>query len=148
MQNQIVVFELGTEHFGLDLSKVENIIKMQSITRPSHIPSFVEGVTSLRGKILPVIDLRKRFGLGPQHVDKHSRIIVVCLDQMEIGMIVDQVSEVTTVPEGAVKTAPTITSPMESSFITGIAKLGQRLVMLLDLNHLLSNTERFGLRSL
>jgi purine-binding chemotaxis protein CheW len=94
MENQIVVFEIGSEDFGVEISSVESIIKMQPVTRLPHTPEFVEGVTNLRGKVLPVIDLRKRFGLPPKEADKNSRIIVVSLGETETGMIVDAVSEV------------------------------------------------------
>ena len=141
MEIQIVVFELGIEHFGLEISKVESIIKMQSITKLPHTSSFVEGVTNLRGKVLPVIDLRMRFGLPAQQADKNSRIIVVSLDQTEVGMIVDEVSEVLTVPEGTVEAAPALTANVDSAFIAGIAKLDTRLVILLDLDKVLTKGE-------
>lgn len=146
MENQIVVFEVGSEHFGVEIASVESIIKMQPITQLPHVPSFVEGVTNLRGKVLPVIDLRKRFGLTPREADKNSRIIVVNVDQTEVGMIVDEVSEVLTIAEGAVEPAPAITSTVDSSFITGIAKLNQRLVILLDLHRILTNEEKLSLQ--
>ena len=145
METQIVVFELGSEHFGVEIASVESIIKMQPITQLPHVSSFVEGVTNLRGKVLPVIDLRKRFGLAPRETDKNSRIIVVSLDQTEVGMIVDEVSEVLTVPAGVVEPVPAITSTVDSSCITGIAKLNQRLVILLDLHSILANEEKLSL---
>ena len=145
METQIVVFELGSENFGVEIASVESIIKMQPITQLPHVSSFVEGVTNLRGKVLPVIDLRKRFGLVPRETDKNSRIIVVSLDQTEVGMIVDEVSEVLTVPVGVVEPVPAITSTVDSSFITGIAKLNQRLVILLDLHSILANEEKLSL---
>jgi purine-binding chemotaxis protein CheW len=148
MENQIVIFELGTEHFGVEIERVESIIKMQPITQLPHVPDFIEGVTNLRGKVLPVIDLRKRFGLEAREADKHSRIIVVNVDQTEVGMIVDQVSEVLTVPEAAVEPAPAITTTIDSAFITGIAKLDQRLVILLDLGKVLSPQENASLPTL
>ncbi len=146
MDNQIVVFELCTEFYGVDIAKVESIIKMQPITQMPHAPIFVEGVTNLRGKVLPVIDLRKRFGLAPQAAGKNSRIIVVSVNRVEVGMIVDGVSEVLTVPEGAVEAAPQITTTVDSTFITGIAKLDQRLVILLDLGCILSGQEQESLQ--
>jgi purine-binding chemotaxis protein CheW len=145
MENQIVVFELNSEYFGVDIAKVESIIKMQPITQMPHVPGFVEGVTNLRGKVLPVIDLRKRFGLTSQEADKDSRIIVVSVEQMEVGMIVDGVSEVLAIPEGAVEGTPAITSSVDSAFITGIAKLDNRLVILLDLARILSTQEQASL---
>jgi purine-binding chemotaxis protein CheW len=141
MENQIVVFELGSESFGVDIAVVQSIIKIQPITKLPHTPEFVEGVTNLRGKVLPVIDLRKRFGFVAEEVDRNSRIIVVSVDQIEVGMIVDEVSEVVTVPEGVVEAAPAITTTVDSAFIKGIARLGERLVILLNLAQVLSTQE-------
>ena len=148
MENQIVIFELSSEYFGVDIAAVQSIIKIQPITKLPHTPEFVEGVTNLRGKVLPVVDLRKRFGVAARDVDKNSRIIVASFDQNEVGMIVDEVSEVVTVPTGAVEAAPAIATTIDSTFIKGIAKLGgnsvqqeERLVILLDLAHVLSAKE-------
>lgn len=151
MENQIVVFELGSEYFGVNIASVQSIIKLQPITQLPHAPGFVEGVTNLRGNVLPVIDLRKRFGLSLQEADKHTRIMVVSVDQTEVGMIVDGVSEVLTVPEQAVEPAPSITTTVDSTFIAGIAKLGTsegnyRLVILLDLGKIFSLQEQASLK--
>jgi purine-binding chemotaxis protein CheW len=145
MDNQIVVFELGSELYGVNIAAVESIIKMQAITKLPHSPVFVEGVTNLRGKVLPVIDLRRRFGMPPQEMDKNSRIIVVNVNSTEVGMIVDGVSEVLTVPAQAVEPAPSIATTVNSIFITGIAKLDDRLVILLDLDRVLSVQEQEAL---
>jgi len=151
MENQIVIFELSSEYFGVDIAAVQSIIKIQPITKLPNTPEFVEGVTNLRGKVLPVIDLRKRFGVVARDVDRNSRIIVVSFDQKEVGMIVDEVSEVVTVPAGSVEAAPAIATTVDSTFIKGIAKLGtnsgssqqqERLVILLDLAHVLSTKEQ------
>jgi purine-binding chemotaxis protein CheW len=146
MEDQIVVFELGSEHFGVKISAVESIIKMQAITKMPHAPEFVEGVTNLRGKVLPVIELRKRFGLERREADRNSRIIVISEGGTEVGMIVDGVSEVLTVNEQAVEAAPAITASVDSTFITGIAKIDQRLVILLDLGRVLSIQEQGSLQ--
>ena len=157
MENQIVIFELSSEFFGVDIAAVQSIIKIQPITKLPHTPEFVEGVTNLRGKVLPVIDLRKRFGVVAREMDRNSRIIVVSFDQNEVGMIVDEVSEVVTVPTGAVEAAPAIATTVDSTFIKGIAKLGsnsgssqqeERLVILLDLAHVLSTKEQVDLLEL
>ncbi len=142
MDNQIVVFELGSEQFGVSIASVESIIKLQPVTRMPHAPEFVEGVTNLRGKVLPVVDLRRRFGMETAEADKNNRIIVVSVNGKEIGMVVDGVSEVLTVPAQAVEPAPSITATVNSAFITGIAKLEQRLVILLDLQKVLSVEEQ------
>lgn len=155
MENQIVIFELSSEYFGVDIAAVQSIIKIQPITKLPHTPEFVEGVTNLRGKVLPVIDLRKRFGVVAREMDRNSRIIVVSFDQNEVGMIVDEVSEVVTVPAGSVEAAPAIATTIDSTFIKGIAKLAgnsaqqeDRLVILLDLAHVLSTKEQAGLPEL
>jgi purine-binding chemotaxis protein CheW len=142
MDKQIVVFELDAESFAVDISAVESIIKVQAVTVMPQAPKFVEGVTNLRGKVLPVIDLRKRFGMPSRESDRNSRIIVVNIDGAGVGMIVDGVSEVLTISEGAVEAAPSITTTIDSTFITGIAKVGDRLVILLDLGKILSANEQ------
>lgn len=144
MENQIVVFDLEKESYGVKISQVESIIKVQPITAMPHAPSFVEGVINLRGSILAVIDLRKRFGLAPFQAGHDSRIIVVNFERagQPVGIIVDGVTEVLTVPESAVEAAPAITTTIDSAFITGIAKIDQRLVILLDLERILSGEER------
>lgn len=142
MENQIVVFELNSEYYGVDIARVGSIIKRQAVTRMPHAPVFVEGVTNLRGKVLPVIDLRKRFGMPQRPTDKQSRIIIVSVDEAELGMSVDAVSEVMTIPAGAVEAAPALTTTVESACITGIARLEERLVILLDLEKILSVQEQ------
>ncbi len=147
MDNQVVVFRLGSEDFGVSISTVESIIKMQPITKMPHAPMFVEGVTNLRGKVLPVMDLRTRFGMPSQEADKDSRIIIINVNGIEVGMIVDGVSEVLTIPEQNVEPAPAITNTIDSNFITGIAKIAQRLVILLDLGQVLSTSEKQSLEA-
>ena len=145
MENQIVVFELGSECYGVQISAVESIIRMQPVTRIPHSPQFVEGVTNLRGKVLPVVDLRKRFSLETQRETNNSRIIVVNVNDMVIGMIVDAVSEVLTIQDQMVEPPPSITASIDSAFIKGIAKIGERLVILLDLAKILSLQEQESL---
>jgi purine-binding chemotaxis protein CheW len=148
MENQIVVFELAGEQYGVNIASVESIIKMQAVTKLPHAPGFVEGVINLRGKVLPVIDLHKRFDLPEQLTDKDSRIIVVSLAGTEVGMIVDAVSEVLTVAEQAVEPPPAIATTIDSAFITGIAKIDPHLVILLDLSRVLKGEEQVELQTL
>lgn len=148
MEFQLVVFELAKEHYGVDIASVESIIKMQAITVVPHAPAFVEGVTNLRGSVLPVIDLRKRFGLVQEETGKDSRIVVISIGGVKVGMIVDAVSEVLRVPEEAVEPPPPMVTSVDTAFITGIAKMDQRLVTLLDLGRVLSLQEQDGLQAL
>lgn len=142
MVHQLVVFELANEHFGVDIAAVEGIIKLQNITRMPQSPDFVEGVTNLRGNVLPVIDLRKRFGLIHQESTKDTRIVTVDMEGTKVGMIVDAVSEVLRVPEEAIEPPPPMVTSVDTSYIQGIAKINDHLVILLDLARVLTLQER------
>jgi purine-binding chemotaxis protein CheW len=148
MEQQLVVFELENEHYGVDIKTVESIIKMQTITRMPHAPSFVEGVTNLRGKVLPVIDLRRRFSLPSREITKDNRIMVVSMGSAEVGMVVDGVSEVLTLQDVDIESIPQMVTSADSEFITGIVKLPGRLVILLDLGAVLSTPEYSALQAL
>lgn len=153
MEKQLVVFELASEHYGVDIAAVESIIKMQSITSLPHAPACVEGVTNLRGTILPVVDLRKRFGIREVEAHRDNRIIVIAINDVKVGMIVDAVSEVLAVSESNVEPPPSMVMSVDTAFMTGIAKLGelggaQRLVILLDLAKVLTLEEQANLHSL
>ena len=147
MEQQLVVFDLANEHYGVDIGAVESIIKMQAITAVPRAPSFVEGVTNLRGKVLPVIDLRQRFGFQAEEKTKETRIVVVEMANMTVGMVVDGVSEVIQVTEEDIEPPSPIVMTIDSAFITGIAKVGERLIILLDLSKVLSMEERADLKS-
>lgn len=146
MEYQLVVFDLAGEHYGVDISAVEGIIKMQNITRMPQSPEFVEGVTNLRGSVLPVIDLRKRFGQPGCEADKDTRIVVVDMEGTKVGIIVDAVSEVLRVPEETIEATPPMVTSVDTSFIRGIAKLADRLIILLDLPKVLTLQERADLQ--
>jgi purine-binding chemotaxis protein CheW len=148
MEYQLVVFELLHEQYGVDISTVEGIIKMQAITKMPQAPSFVEGITNMRGMVMPVIDLRKRFGLATKEVDKDTRIVVVFMDDKKIGMIVDAVSEVLRVSDETIEPPPPMVTTVNSAFIKGIAKLDDRLVILLDLDRVLTVEEKTELNYL
>jgi purine-binding chemotaxis protein CheW len=146
MDRQLVVFELSNEQFGVIISAVESIIKIQPITRVPHTPVYIEGVTNLRGKVVPVVDLRKRFGMEAalKSEDKRDprRIVIISLDGAEIGVVVDSVSEVLTINDSWVEPPPSMALTVESAFITGIIKLENRLIMLLDLAKVFAIQER------
>jgi purine-binding chemotaxis protein CheW len=148
MEMQIVVFELGKEFFGVNIAVVESIIKMQEITRLPHTLEFVEGVTNLRGTVLPVIDLRKRLNTVVKENTKETRIIVISMETTKIGMIVDGVSEVLTLQDGTVEPAPGMVTTVDTTFIKGIAKVDERLIILLDLAEVLSTKEKASLTAL
>lgn len=148
MENQLVIFELADEHYGVDIASVESIIKMQPITSLPRAPSFVEGVTNLRGAVLPVIDLRKRFNLPRIEETKDTRIVVVEMEGAIVGVVVDAVSEVMRVPSDTIEPPSPLVTSIDSAFITGIAKVDKRLVILLDLGNILTSQEQVDLRSM
>jgi purine-binding chemotaxis protein CheW len=147
-EDQVVVFRLGNEVYGVDIAVVREIIRMQPVTKVPGAPAFVEGVINLRGKVIPVIDLRKRFGLSASEYTKHSRISVVEIDQRAIGLIVDAVAEVLRIPTSAVEPPSGFITSVDSSYLRGIAKLDQRLIILLNLDHILTRVETGALHVL
>lgn len=130
---QVVIFTLEGQHYGIRIESVESIIKMQPITELPHVASYILGLTNLRGKVLPVLSLRTRFGLPDQEPTKNSRIIVIRADQVEAGLIVDGVTEVEMLPASSIEPAPAITTLANTRYMYGIAKLGEKLIILLDL---------------
>ncbi len=142
MDQQLVVFELAGEHYGLDIASVESIIKIQTITSVPQAPGFVEGVTNLRGTILPVIDLRQRFGMEKYSPTRNTRVIVVFTGDKKVGMIVDAVSQVISVSSDAVEPPPDLVTTMNSAFIKGIAKVNGKLIIFLDLIEVLNLEEK------
>jgi purine-binding chemotaxis protein CheW len=141
MEKQLVIFSLAKEFFGIDISAVEGIVKIQEITRIPEMPEFMEGVTNLRGEILPVINLEKKFGIPPHKLDNESRIVVVNVGKMKVGMIVGSVSEVLTIDDSQIEPAPALVTSINSRFITGIARIEKRLIIQLDLGLVLSAEE-------
>lgn len=136
---QLVSFKVGTEEFGIDILKVQEIIKMLQITKVPNAPSFVEGVINLRGRIIPVIDLRGRLAIEKKANDNKSRIIVVDIHGSIIGFIVDEVNEVLRISKKILENPPEMVSQIDTDFITSVAKLEDRLILLLDLDNMLVN---------
>jgi purine-binding chemotaxis protein CheW len=130
---QLVSFRLDQEEFGIDILKVQEINRMVEITRVPQAPSYCEGVINLRGKVIPVIDLRTKFGLAARGRDKDSRIVVCDVTSHQIGMIVDSVQEVLRIPQSSVEDIPQIVTSVGQDYIRGVAKLDDRLLMFLDI---------------
>jgi len=139
---QLVTFSIGEEEFGVDILKVQEIIRIMEITKVPKAPQFVEGVINLRGNVIPVIDLRKRFGLETREHDSQTRIIVIEINKMIVGFVVDSVSEVLRIPQNTVEPPPPVVSGLESEYISGVGKLEDRLLIMLDLDRLLSSEEQ------
>lgn len=141
-EQQLVVFDLATESYGVDIGAVREIIRMQEITNVPRTPEFVEGVINLRGKVIPVVDLRKRFGLPIGDKSAENRIVVVDIGGQDIGVIVDAVNEVLRIFTDSVEPPSSVITTADSDYLMGIAKVEDRLLILLDLESVLSAEER------
>lgn len=136
---RLVPFMLGPEEFAVDIAVVQGIDRKLEITKVPRAPESVKGVINLRGKIVPVVDLRKRFGLPWQEFTGESRIIVVNVGMRILGLMVDSVSKVLSAPADAVKPAPSVVAGIEVKHIKGILKMDRRLLILLDLEQVLKD---------
>ncbi|MBF0568322.1 MAG: chemotaxis protein CheW [Nitrospirae bacterium] len=137
---QLVTFTLGTEEYAIDILRVQEINRMTDITIVPNAPPFVEGVVNLRGKVIPVVSLRKKFEIEDRASDESSRVMIVDLQGVTIGLIVDAVSEVLRVSSDIVESTPPMSSNIDTEFIFGIAKLNDRLIILLDIDKMLDRT--------
>lgn len=135
---ELVGFVVGNEEFGIDIQKVQEINRMVEVTHVPRAPSFVEGVINLRGKVIPVISMRKRFGLPEKEKDSSTRIVVVEVKGSIIGFVVDSVSEVLRIPESTIEPPPDIVAGIDAEYIVGVGKLEDRLLILLELGSVLS----------
>lgn len=142
---QLVSFKLADEEFGVDILQVQEINRLVDITKVPRTPEFVEGVINLRGKVIPVIDLRKRFDLEIEDYDADTRIVVVDIDHNIMGMIVDEVSEVLRLPLSTIESAPDIVTSIDADYISGVAKMDDRLLILLDLSRVFTPSEKEAL---
>lgn len=144
-EQQLVVFDLSSEAYGVDIGAVREIIRLQDITKVPRTPEFVEGVINLRGKVIPVVDLRKRFGLPAEEESKENRIVVVDIGAQDIGVVVDAVTEVLRIATESVEPPASVITTADSEYLLGIAKLDSRLIILLDLERVLTETEHSSL---
>ena len=138
---QVVGFRIGNETFGVRIASVREIVRVPEITSVPSAPETVEGVINLRGKIIPVMDLRKRFGHVDIQPDKKNRILVVELQNKLIGLIVNAASEVLKIPPSDIEAPGSVFAEGESSYVTGVGKLKGRLIILLDVSKLLHQQE-------
>src|SRR5919198_4274220 len=144
-EQQLVVFQLGAELYGVEIARVHEIIRLQAVTRVPRAPAFVEGVINLRGKVIPVVDLRRRFGLPMAEHTRSSRIVVLEIGDQVVGFIVDGVSEVLRVNTSTVEPPSPVVAGIDSEYLNGIAKVDEQLIILLDLDRVLAREERRAL---
>src|SRR6516162_973534 len=138
---QVVGFRIGNETYGVRIGSVREIVRVPEITAVPNASETIEGVINLRGKIIPVMDLRKRFGQTDIQPDKKNRILVVELENKLVGLIVNSASEVLKIPPSEIESPGSLFADGESSYVTGVGKLKGRLIILLDLARLLRQSE-------
>jgi purine-binding chemotaxis protein CheW len=142
MDEQLVVFELNGEAYGVEVACVQGIIPLQPISVVPGAPAFIEGVINLRGAVVPVVDLRTRFGLSLPTNDHKPVIVIVELANLPIGLIVDKVTDVTRMAEAAIEPPSPLLTSVDTTYLRGIGKFKERLVILLDLGRVFSLEEK------
>jgi len=138
---KVIVFRLKDEEYGVEVNQVKSIEKLEHITRVPRTPKFVRGVINLRGVVTPIIDLRKRFELEESVYSESTRIIIVAVGELEVGLIVDAANDVIDIPVDAIEPPPEVVGGVEAAYLRGVAKLDKRLLILLNLDKVLSTEE-------
>lgn len=141
-EKQYVVFKLGKEEYGIDIMNVREIIQYQESIKVPNSPKFIEGIINYRGKVIPIICLKKKFGIEDSLRDGNTRIIVINLNEKQIGFIVDEASQTVRIDDDNIDPTPDIIVGIERRYITGVGKLGDRLIILIDLEKVLTDEER------
>ncbi|MGH9885885.1 MAG: chemotaxis protein CheW [bacterium] len=140
----LATFFLGREEYGVDVRLVQEIIRVTDITQVPRAPGFIKGVINLRGRIIPVVDLRRKLNLGEVQITKHSRIVVVKVRDRLVGLLVDGASQVLKVAVSTIEAAPEEVVEIDANYIRGVAKLQTRLIILMDLQKILALELREG----
>ncbi|GGD68204.1 chemotaxis protein CheW [Paenibacillus nasutitermitis] len=146
---KVIVFGLASEEYGIEVEKVRTIERMMPITRVPKTPAFIKGVINLRGIVLPVIDLRGRFGLKESETTESSRIVIVAVDDLEVGFIVDAANDVIDIDSDNIDSPPEVVGGIQAKYLRGVAKIGDsRLLIMLNLSEVLSKKEIIQLEQL
>lgn len=144
---QLVSFFIEDEEFAVDILYVQEINRMLQVTKVPNAPDYVNGVINLRGRVIPVINLRLRLGMPRKEPDKNTRIIVMEVNEKTVGFIVDSVNEVLRIPENVTEAPPSLAMGINSEFIKSVGKLEDRLLILIDLEKILSKEENVELET-
>ena len=147
-KDKYLTFALGNEFYGIEIKYVTEIVGMQSITEVPELPEYIRGIINLRGKIIPVMDVRLRFKKSPKEYNDRTCIIVVDISDISIGLIIDSVSEVMSIPEGDIVLPPEINKGFNNKYIKNIGKVGKDVKLILDCNKLLNDEETENLTNL
>ncbi|WP_318615399.1 chemotaxis protein CheW [Sporosarcina sp. YIM B06819] len=139
---KVIVFQLMDKEYAISVDVVQGIEKMLSIARVPKTPSYVKGVLNLRGAVTPIVDLRARFGLEVKEMDESTRIIIVTLEDYDVGLVVDAANDVLDIPMESIEPQPEVVGSVEVDFISGVAKVDKRLLVMLNLNKVLEPIKR------
>jgi len=140
-ENQFVIFRLSDEKYAVDISNVSGISDFGEITNVPNAPYFIEGIINLRGDIIPIVNLKKRFKIEEKETDSETRIIIYKVNTKDIGFIVDEASQVVKIDDNDIEIAPDIIRGEERAYIDGVGKIGDSIVILLDLEKILNEDE-------
>jgi purine-binding chemotaxis protein CheW len=141
-EKKVIVFALGSEEYGVEVAKVRTIERMQPMTRVPKTPDFINGVINLRGLVIPIIDLRSRFGLEHEEYTDNTRIIIVSAGDFEVGLIVDSANDVIDIDTDQIDSPPEVVGGIKAKYLDGIARVGEnRLLVLLNLEQVLDKSE-------
>lgn len=138
---EFLVFTLGDEEYGIDILKVQEIRGYDQVTRIANTPSFIKGVTNLRGVIVPIVDLRVKFNQDDVEYDDNTVVIVLNLTQRVVGIVVDGVSDVLSLASDQIRPAPEFAVTMSTEYLTGLGALGERMLILVNIEKLLNSDE-------
>lgn len=141
LENKFLTFNIGKEEYGIEVQYVTQILGMQKITGLPEMPSFIQGVINLRGKVIPVIDVRLRFSFEKREYDERTCIIVIDINDISVGLIVDQVKEVIDIPLANIEPPPSVNKSVESHYIQGLGKIGDSVKIILDTQKMLFDDE-------
>lgn len=138
---QQVVFKLNEEQYGIEIMKVYGIERHQEVLKIPNTPPYIEGVINLRGEVLPIYNLRKKFNLSHRNIDGETKIIITKANDTQIGFIVDSVSEIINLDEADIEETPQIITGIDRKYIKSIAKVNEKMIILLDVDLVLSEEE-------
>jgi purine-binding chemotaxis protein CheW len=147
-KDKFLTFALGNEFYGIEIKYVTEIVGMQPITEVPELPAYIRGIINLRGKIIPVMDVRLRFKKPLRDYNDRTCIIVVDIKDISIGLIIDGVSEVMSIPEGDIVPPPEVSKGLNNKYIKGIGKVGSDVKLILDCDKLLNEEETESLSNL
>lgn len=146
-ENKFLMCRIGSEDYGIDIRHVTDIIELQKITEVPDMPNYVKGVINLRGQVIPIIDLRLRFGMEQREYDDRTVITVVKIDELSIGFIVDTATEVQEIPDAEIEDAPSFKSSEERNrFVSGLGKVGEDVKIILDVSKLVVHEEMLAVK--